>query len=71
MSVNKIILEAFWVGLLGLVIGSIVAFVIGAFFSVDQPTVCKNWNKNYMMELSLFLTGFIIHLFSEFTRINS
>jgi len=32
--------------------------------------VCKDWNKNYAMEMCLFLTGFIAHLLCEYTGIN-
>ena len=39
-------------------------------FKVDLPPVCKDWNKNYIMEISLFLTGFLTHLAFEFMGAN-
>ena len=66
----SLIKEAIAVGFLTLVVGSVVAYVLGMMFGVDLPTVCKNWNKNHIMELSLFITGFLIHILCEFTGLN-
>lgn len=49
--------ESIIFGLIVLVIGNISGFFIGRFFSVDLPSVCKKWNKNHIMELTLFITG--------------
>jgi len=49
-------------GILSIIIGNIVGFIVGYFLSVDLPKVCKTWNKNYVMELSLFFTGMISFL---------
>ena len=49
-------------GILSIIIGNLVGFIVGYFFSVDLPKVCKTWNKNYVMELSLFFTGMISFL---------
>ena len=65
-----LIKEAIAVGFLTLVVGSVVAYVLGMMFGVDLPTVCKKWNKNHIMELSLFITGFLIHILCEFTGLN-
>lgn len=70
MAIGKLLVEALVVGLLVLVVGIVVSFGVGALFSVDLPAVCKKWNKNYRMELCLFLTGFIIHLVCELSGIN-
>jgi hypothetical protein len=37
-------------------------FFVGRALSVDLPPVCKKWNTNYIMEISLFLTGFVSFL---------
>jgi len=66
----KLFIEAFVVGIMILVVGSIVGYCIGKLYSVDLPKECKSWNKNHIMELSLFSTGFILHLVCEFTGIN-
>lgn len=49
--------KAIVVGFLVVVIGNIVGFIVGRFLSVDLPVVCKDWNKNHVMDISLFLTG--------------
>ena len=66
----SLIKEAIAVGFLNLLVGSVVGYVLGMMFGVDLPAVCKNWNKNHIMELSLFITGFLIHILCEFTGLN-
>lgn len=66
----KLLIEAVVVGIMVVVVGSAVGFVVGTFNSVDLPKVCKKWNKNHVMEISLFFTGFVLHLLCEVTGIN-
>ena len=47
-------LEALVVGIIVVVAGSLVSFLVGLMFKTYLPPVCKDWNKNYVMELSLF-----------------
>lgn len=70
LYIMKLLVEAIVVGLAVLVCGSIVGYVVGKCFSIDLPTVCKKWNKNHIMEISLFLTGFILHLICEIGGVN-
>lgn len=65
-----IIIETIIVGILTVVFGSLIGYIIGYLFKTDLPKVCKNWNKFYVMELSLFLTGMLIHIFCEYVGIN-
>ena len=65
-----LLIEAFVVGIATVIIGSFVGFIIGRSLSVDLPILCKKWNKNHIMEISLFLTGFILHLLCEYSGIN-
>ena len=67
---RQLLLEAVVVGIITVIVGNIVGFIIGKSLSVDLPAVCKDWNKYYTMEISLFLTGFLIHLICEFSGIN-
>ena len=69
-SMIRLLIEAFCVGILTVLFGLLISFSVGSFFSVDLPLICKKWNKNHVMEITLFLTGFTIHLFCEFTGIN-
>ncbi len=58
----KLLIEAVVVGVAVVFIGSLVGYVVGKCLSIDLPKLCKEWNKNHVMEISLFLTGFTLHL---------
>ena len=66
----KLLIEAVIVGIATVIVGTIVGFVIGRMFSTNLPKICKEWNKNHIMEICLFFTGFFIHLICEFTGVN-
>jgi hypothetical protein len=34
---------------------------------VDVPAMCKKWNDDYVMEKTLFVTGFLAHILCEYT----
>ena len=67
---SAILKEAAFVGLATIIVGSVVGYVLGKLNNVDLPKACKQWNKNHIMELSLFLTGFAIHIISEYSGLN-
>ena len=67
---QTLLIEAVIVGVLVVVIGTVVGFFVGRAASVDLPTVCKRWNKNHVMEISLFLTGVITHILCEVSGLN-
>lgn len=66
----KLLKEAIIVGIATVIIGTLVGFIIGRFFSSNLPKICKEWNKHHVMEISLFFTGFLLHIICEFTGIN-
>ena len=66
----KLLVEAVIVGIMVLVVGSGVGYIVGMMNSMDLPSVCKKWNKNHVMEISLFFTGFVTHLLCEFSGVN-
>lgn len=66
----KILLESTVIGICTVIIGTVISLIISKFMKMDLPSVCKNWNKNYVMEWALFLTGFFLHLLFEFVGIN-
>jgi len=66
----KLLVEAGVVGIATVIIGSIVGFILGNMFSNNLPKICKTWNKNHIMEISLFFTGFFLHIICEYTGIN-
>lgn len=65
-----LIVEAVVVGFLVLVGGTVVSKLLASSFSVKLPPACKHWNKHHLMEISLFLTGFLVHLFCELIGFN-
>ena len=60
---QRLFIEAVVVGVLIVVFGKI---LFGLFFDSE-----KDWNKNYSMEMALFFTGFITHLFCEYVGLNN
>ena len=66
----NLIIEAIIVGILILVVGTCVSYLIRLCIKSTLPQVCKDWNKNHVMEICLFSTGFIAHLLCELTGIN-
>jgi hypothetical protein len=67
----NLLVEGVAVGIVVLVVGYIVGFVLGRLMSVDLPKACREWNKNYIMELSLFFTGFFTHIIFELLGFNN
>ena len=67
---KELFIEALVVGILVVIFGTLASFLIGKFFSIDLPPACKDWNKNYVMEISLFVTGIVTHLICEAIGLN-
>ena len=66
----RVLKEATFVGLLTVFAGYVASMLIKPYFKVDLPEICKSWNKEHIMEASLFVAGFLLHLFLEFTGLN-
>jgi hypothetical protein len=64
-------MEAVIMGIIVVVLGYVVGYFTKPFFSVDLPDVCKSWNDKYMLEVNLFLIGFIAHVGFELAGLNS
>lgn len=58
-------------GLLFVAIGVGSKFVLRPLLSVALPSVCDNWNENYLMEGTLFLTGFLFGLLLSYETFTS
>ena len=72
---NKIITESFIVGIVTALIGSIVIKIIINLNNDNDNEISfrdmiKKWNKYFMMEIGLFFTGILIHLFFEYVGFN-
>ena len=61
--------EAIAVGIVVVIVGLIVSSFIGMFHKQTKKA-CQDWNKNHIMEISLFLIGALTHLVCEFTGVN-
>ena len=70
-KILKVGIEALVVGIMTVIVGSLVGFLVGMVMKTDLPPVCKDWNKFYVMEISLFFTGVAVHLFCELVGINA
>ena len=66
----RLLIEAVVVGIITVVVGYIVIWILSN-FNKDAKDINKEWNKNHIMELVLFLTGICIHLLCEVSGINS
>lgn len=70
---KKLVIESIAVGILTIIIGSIVGYLISISKLYPMPSLpseCSNYNKFFIMEATLFFTGIFIHLFCEFMGIN-
>ena len=38
--------------------------------TVETPSQCDRWNDKYIMEISLFLSGFMFHMFFQYAGLN-
>ena len=70
---QSVIKEAIVVCIATVIIGQLVGFTLSKFMKSGRRirSECKNWNENYVMEWSLFLTGVLIHLLCEYFGVNS
>jgi len=66
----RIIKEATFVGVVTVIVGYIASILLKPYFGVSLPDICKTWNKKHVMEISLFMTGFVLHIIMEKTGIN-
>jgi len=68
--IHRVFIEACVMGLLVMLVGVIGSKIVKPYFGVSLPEICKSWNKKYVMEASLFTTGFLLHIILEITGIN-
>ena len=57
-----LLIEAVAAGLLVIALGFVVGPIVGYFLRVPVPAICKKWNKNHVMEVTLFFIGFTAYL---------
>jgi len=67
----QLLFKAVIVGVMTVVLGYIVGFVTKPFVTVNVPVICSQWNKNYAMEINLFLIGFTSRIIIELINSNT
>ena len=69
---HSVIKEAIVVGIATVIIGQFVGFTLSKLMNSERSvrSECKKWNKNHIMEWSLFFTGVLIHLLCEYFDVN-
>ena len=74
MSVKSfltVLLEACIVGILLIPFTYIAGYLVTIFMKKPSlPEICSTWNKYYIMEINLFVAGFLFHLVSEYSGLN-
>ena len=65
----KLVIESAAIGVLVVLVGLVVSYVVGMFHE-GTKSACKDWNKNHVMEITLFFIGVAVHLVCEFSGIN-
>ncbi len=66
----RIFKEACFMGLMLVLFGYLSSIIVKPFLHVSLPDVCKGWNRYYVMEISLFTAGFMLHIFLEWIGAN-
>ena len=67
---TQLFIEAFVVGISVVIVGTIISLILKQIIKSDLPKECKNWNKYYVMEITLFLIGFLLHILYEVLGLN-
>jgi hypothetical protein len=69
---NKVLGEGFFVGIFVIIISICVAFMLkaGGYPKTVLPAACDSWNDTYIMQVNLFLTGFLFHVIFEYAGLN-
>ena len=68
---SQLLIEAIFVGISLILLGNVVGFLVGKYYiKPELPSGCSEYNKYYVMELTLFLTGFFLHILCEVCGLN-
>ena len=69
--VSTVLIEAVVVGLLLIPFVYISGFLAKSIVGKPSlPEICSSWNENYIMEVNLFLAGFLFHIALQVAGIN-
>ena len=69
--VSTVLIEAVVVGLVLIpfvyISGYLAKWLVG---KPSLPEICSSWNQNYIMEVNLFMAGFLFHIAFQILGIN-
>lgn len=68
LTSSKTFYQAVMFGIVTILIGLILTTIFG-FLKPELPKECEMWNKYYVMEIILFLTGFILRYLLRYNSI--
>lgn len=55
----SLLINSLVMGFVAVILGYLVGYATKPFFTVSLPEVCNSWNKYRMMEVNLFIIGFL------------
>ena len=70
MEMSDAFYKAIITGLVFILLGVIMSHIFKN-LKPELPKECEEWNKNYVMEVSLFFTGFVFRYLLEIKTISS
>ena len=65
----RVLVEALIVGIIVVIVGTLQSKIFDNKSAVKPA--CKDWNKNYVMEKGLFVTGVLTHIICELIGLNT
>lgn len=68
--IAQILIEAFVVGVSTIIMGNIVAYFTRYFIEQESYRYCNTWETFNILQVTLFLTGFLLHIFYEIAGLN-
>jgi hypothetical protein len=68
LTVKELLIEASVIGILTVLVGLLAGWIAKSIVGVGRN--CEGWNDTHVMELSLFLTGFLLHAGFEVAGLN-
>lgn len=69
MDMQNKLVQSLLVGVMTVIVGTLVCKVAENHLRVNLPEACNEWNKNYVLETSLFTTGVLMHFLPELVEI--
>lgn len=67
----KIYLEGALVGVILVLFVYLSSFIVSKFnLKPSLPEICSTWNEKYVMEITIFLAGFLFHVVFEAFGLN-